>query len=149
MNIVNQRHAFNILNVAAKFVHIYARGRTLHEHSEHSGYETPRTDKDDYSDYHAYVVVGGVLVQCSNQNAGDNHADGGQHIRNDMLENSLDVQAMLRRTMEYPSGDYVDSEADSADDQHQDAFDFFVLMWLTYRINSTEGIVENEACDKP
>ena len=118
MNIVNQRHAFNVLNIAAEFVHVYVRGRTFHEHPEYPGYETPRTDKDENSDYHAYIVVGGVPVQSSNQNAGDNHAYGGQHIGNNMLKNSLHVLVVLRGTMEYPSGDYVDSEADSADDQH-------------------------------
>ena len=94
VDIVNQGHAFDVLQRVAKPVHVQVRRHGFQQNAKDLESQANGADEDQGGDEQGDDRVGEIPVEEQVEEAGDDQGDDTHHIGNNVPEHSLDVDAV-------------------------------------------------------
>ena len=110
VNVVNQRDAWNVLNVGAKLVKVYMLRCTFQQSMENLENQPPRTGGGKRRDADGYYRVNNCPAVDQHQNGGNHHANRCQQVGKKMAQSVARSLAAAASPPENQRGEDVDPQ---------------------------------------
>ncbi len=127
VDVVDEGHARNLLQRAAKMVHIEMGRDQLQQNPKDVDGQADGTDQDQGGDEETEDGVNQVPVEEQRDEAGDQDGDDAQHIGHDVPEDAFDDETVARRALQDHGGSNLDDQSDEGDGQHDATIDLVVV----------------------